>query len=224
MVLDKKFIIIMSIICGIYIVLSPVVFLIVNDSLHIMLGWNLLLALIPFLIAIIIDSKRNSKAWVLALLFLVWLLFFPNTFYMITDFIYIDYTKFMNSTGYLTLEYLQDPIAYLALIHIFLGAFLGVTLGYLCLHVVVESLLKPRFGNKFWLLLSAICFMSSIGIFIGRFFRYNSWDLIRVFAIIKDFITDFTWFNVLFILLFMLTQLFLYWLIKSLGTQIKKNS
>jgi len=61
MVLDKKFIIKMCVICGIYIVLSPIVFLIVNDSLHIMLGWNLLLAFVPFLIAIFIDAKKKCK-------------------------------------------------------------------------------------------------------------------------------------------------------------------
>jgi len=143
---------------------------------------------------------------------------------MITDFIYIDYAEFMNSTGYLTLEYLQNPSAYLALIHVFFGAFLGVTLGYLCLHVIFESLLMPRFGKKTWIWLWAICFMSSIGIFIGRFFRYNSWDLIRVFAILKDFFADFDWFSILFILLFTLTQLFLFWMIRLLSSQIKKNS
>src|SRR5687767_846671 len=54
---------------------------------YVFLEWNLFLALIPYLLSNFLYQRVNSglNNYVLAAISFVWLLFIPNTFYILTD-------------------------------------------------------------------------------------------------------------------------------------------
>ncbi|MDC2806458.1 DUF1361 domain-containing protein [Leuconostoc suionicum] len=129
------------------------------------LNWNIFLALLPLDFAIIVNiSKRRSIQVIFSLL---WLLFYPNTMYMITDFIHLQYV----GIG-LTVRMQYFNYAVLAA-----GVFMGVVLGMLS----IELMLKHYFNRRYEILQLALIFglslIASVGIYLGRFLRLNSWDV-----------------------------------------------
>ncbi len=131
--------------------------------------WNLFLAWIPFGISILISyiyssAKMKAKSLMLLLLGLVWLLFYPNAPYMITDFIHFR----ANNTFLIWF----DLVIYS--IFIFTGLLLGFVSIYL-MNRVVEKLSNKLAG---WVFVLTILFLSSYGIYLGRFIRWNSWDML----------------------------------------------
>ncbi|WP_314406174.1 DUF1361 domain-containing protein [Leuconostoc suionicum] len=129
------------------------------------LNWNIFLALLPLDFAIIVNiSKRRSIQVIFSLL---WLLFYPNTMYMITDFIHLQYI----GIG-LTVRMQYFNYAVLAA-----GVFMGVVLGMLS----IELMLKHYFNRRYEILQLALIFglslIASVGIYLGRFLRLNSWDV-----------------------------------------------
>ncbi|KGB51130.1 membrane protein [Leuconostoc mesenteroides P45] len=129
------------------------------------LNWNIFLALLPMDFAIIVNiSKRRSIQIIFSLL---WLLFYPNTMYMITDFIHLQYV----GIG------LNARVQYFNYAVLATGVFIGVVLGMLS----IELMLKHYFHKNQEILQLALLFglslISSIGIYLGRFLRLNSWDV-----------------------------------------------
>ena len=128
--------------------------------------WNIILALIPFDLSLLGRLFKNSR-W-RYLIGVVWLLFFPNALYMITDFSHLSSIGVGLSTAFQFVEY-----AILAG-----GIFIGVTLGMTSLFI-----LYPLFiPNHQRLVNQAVTFgvlsvCSSVAIYIGRFLQINSWDV-----------------------------------------------
>ena len=125
--------------------------------------WNLALAWIPFLFALAAyASPRRASST--ALLGLGWLLFFPNAPYIVTDFVHL-------SRG------APIPLWYDALT---IGAFsaTGVALGFASLYLM-QCVVRDRIGTiASWLAVLGACALGSVGIYIGRFVRANSWDVL----------------------------------------------
>lgn len=142
--------------------------------------WNLFLAWIPYLISLFFikkDTPRNS----FILFFIFWLLFFPNAPYLVTDTLHI-------------VSSLPSSLLYDSLLLFFFG-WIGLLLGMLSLFHIHQY-----FKNHFSYLISelivlAICFVSSFGVYLGRFERWNSWDIfINPVYLIRDsfdILTDF---------------------------------
>ncbi|MBU1145876.1 MAG: DUF1361 domain-containing protein [Firmicutes bacterium] len=215
--LDKKTFKILSIFTLGYVLSSPLVFLIRNDSLHLMLAWNMLLAFVPFLIVYLINQKYIKQKWFVVMSFGIWLLFLPNTFYLITDLIYINQIEFMyQENPYSSLIYLQDLSSWLSLFHIFFGAIFGIILGVVSLNTVYSYAIKKYRLYKSMLLLLCITILSSFGIYIGRFFRYNSWNFLNLISIFTDFFNHFTMFTIFFITVYTLIQLSLFIIYRNL--------
>ncbi len=129
--------------------------------------WNLFLALVPYLISsALVWHARQRKASVATLVFggAMWLLFFPNSPYLITDLIHVD-------------EYPGVPIWYDVLM-IFSSASAGLMFAFHSLYQIEEILLR-RFGSlSVRILLLPILLFTSVGIYLGRFPRFNSWDVV----------------------------------------------
>lgn len=127
--------------------------------------WNLLLALIPFLISFCLYALREKK---INLFFLVislffWILFLPNAPYLITDLIHLGESK-------------KVPILFDTLL-LFSSAVLGLVF-YLHSLKHVEIVLSKFFSQKFIkIFILVTIFLTSFGIYLGRFLRFNSWDL-----------------------------------------------
>ena len=130
------------------------------------LNWNLFLAVIPWIftsLAILSYKAINNKI-VVALLIAFWLLFFPNAPYILTDLFHLKLRSTM-------------PM-WFDLILILSYAWVGLFIGFLSL-MDIEQILVSKFNFKYPRILSAtLLFISSFGIYLGRFLRWNSWDVI----------------------------------------------
>lgn len=128
--------------------------------------WNLFLAWIPYLIGIYLPIayyKMKSK-FLAYLLLIVWFLFWPNSPYIITDLLH--------------LREKQVPLWYdLGLILSF--AWTGLMLGFISL-IEIQNLIRKR-SNRIWgwAFASLMLLLGSLGIYIGRYGRLNSWDVLN---------------------------------------------
>lgn len=128
------------------------------------LAWNLALALIPLgFSTLALAASRARWKWVAVLFLGPWLLFFPNAPYILTDLMHLKARH-------------PIPLWYdLTLLLSF--ALNGLFLGYLSLRMA-ESVLEQVFDRTTALLATlAVMFLSAFGIYLGRFERWNSWDL-----------------------------------------------
>ncbi len=149
-----------------------------TNSWHLFgLAWNLFLALIPLLCSSMLPSgatasTRKLKWPQLSMLFL-WLLFLPNAPYILTDLIHLEGSPGM-------------PQWYdLALLLSSAGA--GLFFCYLSL-LDVQRFVARRCGAKGgWLVAVSSLLLCGFGIYLGRFLRWNSWDLLtRPGALLSD--------------------------------------
>jgi len=154
--------------------------------------WNLFLAWIPYGCAVAlkygwsdrgleeIRRKRRRFTGVTALVALTWLLTFPNAPYILTDVVHL-----MKRRPY---RWWFD--AGLVLSFALTGCFLGVA----SLRIIHERV-RERGGELIgWLFVLAITTLSGFGIYLGRFLRFNSWDVLvepgRVFGALAVRIFD----------------------------------
>ena len=130
---------------------------------YLFLVWNLFLAIIPYLISEVLLKVKTSKFKLTISLF-IWILFLPNAPYIITDFIH-----FHN---------LETSMLWYDLFTIFCFALSGLLLGVFSMlnvyKVIQEKWSLKVAENSF----PTICFLCGFGIYLGRFLRFNSWDII----------------------------------------------
>jgi uncharacterized membrane protein len=128
--------------------------------------WNLVLAWIPLLLALLIHlrSRRGGSFVELLPMMVVWLLFLPNAPYIVTDFIHLEST----------------PDAPLWLDGVILAAFAGtgMVLGFLSVYLVHAVVRRRRGALAGWCSVMVVLGFASTGIFLGRFMRWNSWDVL----------------------------------------------
>lgn len=127
--------------------------------------WNLFLAWLPWLFSVPLAAGpwRRRAAWKLVPAFALWLLFLPNAPYMTTDLLHLKQRAVI-------------PIWYDAALF-FVFAWTGCLLAFHSLAAVhgrVEEWMG-RFAG--WSFVGAVCVLCGYGIYLGRFLRWNSWDL-----------------------------------------------
>jgi uncharacterized membrane protein len=137
-----------------------------SDNLHYAaLVWNLFLAWIPFLLALLVYDRYQRGSARLPLLAggIVWLLFFPNAPYIVTD------LKYLGSWDGAPIWF--DVVLASA------AAWAGLALGFLSLYLM-QAVVRRLFGAlNAWLFVLAVLALGSFGIYLGRFQRWNSWDV-----------------------------------------------
>lgn len=135
---------------------------------YLFLVWNLVLAWLPYLAALwasAVAGMRPGPIRALALsgAGLFWLLFLPNAPYIMTDFVHLPGMDFV---------WWYDVGVLLAF------AWAGCVLGVASLHLMRE-LVRARFGDPAsWAFVLATGALSGLGIYLGRFLRWNSWDVL----------------------------------------------
>jgi uncharacterized membrane protein len=139
---------------------------ITNSTYLLFLIWNLFLAFIPYFLSSSIFKNffNKSKKTQNSLYELVWLLFIPNSFYILTDFTHLHFkTTFQFSLDMLIISSFS---------------FVGFYVGLLSIHTM-RQLVIAKYGNtKGNIFILTISFLSAFGIFLGRVLRFNSWDII----------------------------------------------
>jgi uncharacterized membrane protein len=146
----------------------------------IFLNWNLFLAFLPWAltsVCIIKNIFEKSKI-AAALVMLLWLLFFPNAPYVLTDLLAL------RKIGYMPLWY--------DLLMILSFAWTSLLFGFLSLWDI-ERILNRKIHIVIVKIISTLLlFIGSFGVYIGRFLRWNSWDIIiKPNGLIGDIIESF---------------------------------
>jgi uncharacterized membrane protein len=135
-----------------------------GGPIHAYLVWNLALAWIPLLLAIVLlvsYARRHSPLELIAV-GAAWLLFLPNAPYVLTDFIHLGEA-----------HRLYDTI----LIGSF--AFTALALGFASLLLVQLVVTRAAGAMLGWGAALGALFFASVGIYLGRVLRFNSWDAIQ---------------------------------------------
>ena len=138
---------------------------------------NLMLACVPlFLSTVLRVTTHWRRHWTIQFtLFTLWLLFLPNAPYILTDILHLTRSS-------------EAPAWYdLALLLSCSGT--GLVVGYLSL-TDVQAIVARRLGPSWsWIFAMVSLVLSGFAIYLGRFLRWNSWDVlidpIRVFQIVS---------------------------------------
>jgi uncharacterized membrane protein len=129
--------------------------------------WNLFLAWIPLMLAQLLVRLLEHNAWSSWRgigLSLLWLLFLPNSFYMVTDYIHLT-------------DVASDDLLYYAVT--FTSFILnGLILGYLSMYLVHRELRKRLPQANAMRTMLGVILLCSIAIYIGRDLRWNTWDVL----------------------------------------------
>ncbi len=131
------------------------------------LVWNLFLAWIPFVFSLQVVRSYQERARISLMMLLygfVWLIFFPNAPYIVTDFLHLQARA-------------PVPLWY-DLILLFSFAWAGLFMGFTSLYLM-QRLVTDRFGPlPGWCFALGVLGLGSFGIYLGRFLGWNSWDVL----------------------------------------------
>ena len=171
--------------------------------------WNYFLAVIPVYMALFSRYYSKLEKRVPTVAFsLLWLLFFPNAFYMLTDFKYLSKISFPLWDVYEKVGGNLTP--WILLLNLVVSVTAGVIAGIISLEII-HKILKENFGNKIsWVIVVFLMILTSFGVYIGRFARLNSWDIINLEKLFDDIMSVMTPFAPVFILIFTLMTMILY--------------
>ena len=165
----------LSLLFSVSMVLARVFYM--GQSYFMFMLWNLFLAYIPFLLSsLFIDRPMLiDKKLLFIPLALLWLVFIPNTFYMITDLFHLNEPHAM-------------PLWFDTLL-IVSFSWNGLLLGIISVQQM-ESVMRIFLGKYTApIFLYPVFFLNALGVFIGRFLRYNSWDVITdPLGLVKDIV------------------------------------
>lgn len=137
--------------------------------------WNLFLAFAPFVMSYFVDSYEALYPKLLvALCFLTWLVFYPNGPYLITDLIHLR-------------DHRKGPLLWFDLILFFSYAYVGLLLAVDSAKHIQEVMMRYVHKRLTYVIMSLFFFAVAFGVYLGRFMRWNSWDLFyRPFDIFGD--------------------------------------
>lgn len=144
-----------------------------HSFFYLFLVWNLFLAMIPFFISLYLKTSEGIKKYKLYFLLVVWLLFLPNAPYLLTDFIHLR----------------LSPVEWMAYDGFMITAFAIAGLAfYVCslrdIFKILNDTFKKATASK---IMTILPFLVSFGMYLGRFLRWNSWDILhRPFHLLTD--------------------------------------
>ena len=129
--------------------------------------WNLFLAWLPYLFSLLMAAVHQVRPrwwWAQIIPGALWLLFLPNAFYIMTDFIHLA-------------QRYDIPIWYDAGL-LAITAWTGIFLAIVSLHTV-QGIVRSYVGTFFsWGFSLIVIGLSGYGVYLGRFLRWNSWDVL----------------------------------------------
>jgi len=133
---------------------------------YIFLNWNLFLAFLPWLLTSLANLRNIRSRVAVLFVMALWLLFFPNCLYILTDLIH--------------LRRAENAPLWLDFIMVLTFAWAGLCYGFISL-IDIERFLRESFGTgpRLTSVLEVLMiYLAAFGIYVGRFLRWNSWDLV----------------------------------------------
>jgi uncharacterized membrane protein len=176
--------------CGFSCLLLTIRMIMSGSLNYIFLPWNLFLAFIPYWLTAYLTKHISviENRFKLFLSLTIWLLFIPNSFYIITDLIH--FTR------------IRTAPKWFDLLLIFSFAWNGILAGLISLRKV-EMILMLKWKKEFPVfVVFAVMWLSAFGIYIGRFLRFNSWDVLGnpfslaseiIDMVIHPFVNGYAW-------------------------------
>jgi uncharacterized membrane protein len=152
-----------------------------KSPIFLFLNWNLFLAFLPwfFSILLIVKPRLQSNKLLILILLLSWLLFFPNAPYILTDLFHLQLQ--------LTMPKWFDLMLILSF------AWTGLLFGFISLWNIEKTLSKTIDKRNIPFISSGFLFLASFGVYLGRYLRWNSWDIvIDPFNLLNDIQVRFT--------------------------------
>ncbi|NBC83738.1 MAG: DUF1361 domain-containing protein [Bacteroidetes bacterium] len=143
------------------------------DLTHAYLIWNLLLAWLPYIFSKQAVRYYEQKNGLMIGTAFLWILFLPNSAYIITDFIHLN-----------------DPgtILWYDILLIFSFSLSGLLFGLFSIYNIHALLVRFFTGRVSWFVIFGMTGLSGLGIYVGRFFRWNSWEVFtQPFRLIHEF-------------------------------------
>jgi uncharacterized membrane protein len=183
------------------------------------LVFNLGLAWIPFLAAVVANvAMRNRITFylVMPISTLIWMVFFPNASYLLTDFQHLAY-----ASG-------NSPLWFDVILMVWF-AWTGLLLGISSLYLMQEIVTRTWNHTWGWIFAIGATTLSSVGVYLGRFLRWNSWDILQdplpiakdMVGIVRHPILNFS--SYAFTGLFTLLFLFIYLTIHLFGRILRER-
>ncbi|HEU0293394.1 MAG TPA: DUF1361 domain-containing protein [Anaerolineales bacterium] len=140
-----------------------------DTGYHLGLIWNLFLAWIPFILSYFAHSISWRQRWlflVIPIIAVLWLIFFPNAPYMLTD------------LQDLARKAVGAPLWYDVIIIVWCS-WTAMLLGVVSLYLM-QDIVQRTFSRMIgWSFVFVISGLSSFGVYVGRFVRLNSWDILQ---------------------------------------------
>ncbi|CAM2788396.1 DUF1361 domain-containing protein [Fructilactobacillus fructivorans] len=187
-------------------------FLFLRDTRFGFLALNTLLGYIPIELSFHIGNKPHQNSFVFWLLSLLWLLFYPNSPYILTDLLHLAWLHPDEANGLLRL----DPHVWFLYTCLMISALSCAFIGFWSLVHVAKAIdvkihLPGNFSNFVTIVILTVA--SSIGLFIGRFMRVHTIYLIlspRMY--IRPFLNMWNMHMLVFVFLMTVLQLMIYWI------------
>lgn len=186
----------------IYILVSIILGILMRNGLVLFLGWNMFLATIPLVLSELLVHKK-SKFLRLGIAFL-FIIFFPNTIYIMTDFIHFQNYTFFTEYPNIYAFFINDWIVFT---HLVIGAIIASKIGIIALQIMMIHYAQIKKIYKV-LGMNILFILSSAAIFIGRFLRFNSWEVFKINLILDNVFQHFQFF-----IQFVMLSFIMHWVI-----------
>ncbi|WP_281886611.1 DUF1361 domain-containing protein [Paenibacillus sp. YYML68] len=149
-----------------------------GDRTYLFIRWDTFLAWVPVWIALKLDfvylmKNRTTRFVLLLLLGAIWLFFYPNSSYLVTELlhVFVRYSFDPAQRFWVNMEFWEHLLTLTSI------AILGLLLAAYSLYTVQE-LVRRSYGLLVsWIFALLVLMLSSFGVYIGRFVRWNSWDV-----------------------------------------------
>ncbi|MDD2362220.1 MAG: DUF1361 domain-containing protein [Oscillospiraceae bacterium] len=162
--------------------------------IHGIIAWNLFLAALPLVFSVLADFAIKSGRKALAVMAgILWLLFFPNSPYLITDIIHLHIFDYYGMSGYV-----RNISEWVWLMYMSVGILLGVVTGMMSLELFYQRIVQRKGRGVAYSAILAVVIISGYAIYIGRFLRLNSWDIIRPWFLVQKLVKNIDSFAVAF--------------------------
>ena len=140
---------------------------------------------------VVIQLAKKKRIWILWAF--LWIIFWPNTFYIATDVVHFTGDAFFHvikGTPYIEqtqVVYSKNLLLWSKGIVIVLGILYSIMNGIKS-EITFEDIIIIHYGKIRNMLFRVICsVLGGIGIYIGRFLRLNSWNIFNPIKIATNF-------------------------------------
>jgi uncharacterized membrane protein len=199
-----------------------------DANMYQFLAWDMFLAWIPYIISSCIRYIFNKKLTKMSLIWMVpmsagWLFFLPNSAYLFTEILH-SFRYFNAQEG---TQFWSNIDFWYNLTLTFAVAILGLLLST-CSIIQIHGVLNKLFSKYInMMVIGVILMLSSLGVYIGRFNRWNSWDMLsRPWQIVMDIMHDLVARNnmvIEFVAIVFLIQIFAYVIVSLLTASSRKE-